>query len=370
MFVGMSRVVAAWILLGALWATQALAQAAPPEAPQSALSWWWEHTTPVPIVFYTPENQVGFGAGVMSTWQMPRAFADRPSNVLVYGIYTTRKQTILGASHELHFADDRLVLWQELRYIDWPDRFYGIGNDTRAKDREDYTDHYWQLESEAQFRTVSRLYVGLRHLLRVSETRDQEADGALSTQSPRGVGRVVWSGTGPLLLWDTRQGLFWPEAGSLLRADVTFYRPWLGADFSAEVMRLDLRHYQPLWWGHVLALRLMSSGVTGDPPFQLLPALGGATLFRGWFLGRLRDRVLLASELEYRVPLSLRWSVVGFGSLGRVAPRVGELSLRGLHGAGGAGVRFAVRPESRANFRLDAAYGDEFYVYFQFREAF
>jgi hypothetical protein len=61
---------------------------------------------------------------------------------------------------------------------------------------------------------------------------------------------------------------------------------------------------------------------------------------------------------------------VGFGSLGRVASRFGKLAPGGLHGAGGAGLRFAVRPENRANFRLDLAYGDEFNVYFQFREAF
>lgn len=354
-----------WLLSGA-----AQAQSSEPAAPASLLARWWQHTTPVPIAFYTPENQVGFGAGVMSTWHMREAPQDRPSNVLLYGIYTTRRQTILGASHELRFGEDRVVVTQDLRYIDWPDRYYGMGNFTRASDREDYTDHYWQLESEALFRPWSRLYVGLRHHLRLSETRDAAEGGALQTLRPRGVGRLWWSGLGPVLLWDSRRGLFWPEGGSLMRADATFYSPSYGADFAATLVRLDLRHYQPLWHRHVLAMRLVASSGSGELPFQLMPALGGAMLFRGWFLGRLRDRVLLASELEYRVPLSMRWSVVGFGSLGRVAPSLGALSLRELRGAGGLGLRFAVRAESRANFRLDAAYGDELYVYFQFREAF
>ncbi len=339
-------------------------------APQSVLAWWWQHSTPVPIVFYTPENQLGAGAGVMTTWHMPRALLDRPSNVVLYGVYTTRKQTIFGASYELRFAEDRYVFTQELRYIDWPDRYYGIGNDTRDADREDFTDHYWQLESEGLYRPWHRLYAGLRHQFRVSEARDLTVDGSLERTRPKGVGRVFWSGVGPVLLWDSRQGLFWPTGGSLLRADATFFRPALGADFSAELLRVDLRHYQTLWWSHVLALRLVSFGATGQLPFQLYPALGGANLFRGWFLGRLRDRVLLASEAEYRVALSTRWSVVAFGSVGRVAASVRELTPDGLKVTGGAGARFAVRPESRANFRLDVAYGDELYVYFQFREAF
>ncbi len=343
--------------------------ASEPES-QSALAWWWQHSTPVPIVFYTPENQLGAGAGVMTTWQMPRAVLDRPSNVIAYGVYTTRKQTIFGASYELRFAEDRYALTQELRYIDWPDRYYGIGNNTREKDRENFTDHYWQLETESLYRPWSRLYVGLRHQLRVSQTLDLTVDGTLDRTKPLGVGRVLWSGVGPVLLWDSRQGLYWPTGGSLLRLDATFFRPAFGADFSAQLLRLDLRHYQPLWWSHVLALRFVSFGATGDLPFQLYPSLGGASLFRGWFLGRLRDRVLIATEAEYRVPLSTRWSVVGFGSVGRVAPRVSELAPSGLKVTGGAGARFAVRPENRANFRLDVAYGDELYFYFQFREAF
>jgi hypothetical protein len=344
------------------------APAAP--APRTFAQRWWDHSTPVPIVFYGPENGLGVGAGVMSTWNLPRAEPERPSSVLLYGIYTTRRQTIFGASHELHFAEDRAVLAQELRYIDWPDRFYGIGNQTSEAQREDYTDHYWQLESELQLRVIQRLYVGLRSLLRVSETEDVTPDGQLATLRLRGVGRAVWSGFGPLLLWDTRQGLFWPERGDLLRADVTFHRPYFGADFAATLYRLDLRHYQPLWLDHVLALRFVAHAVAGDPPFQLLPALGGSQLFRGWFLGRLRDRVLSAAELEYRLPVATRWALVAFGSVGRVAPRVSALFSSGVHGAGGAGVRFAVRPAGRANFRVDVAYGDAFNVYFQFREAF
>lgn len=341
-----------------------------PAPPSSALEWWWAHSTPVPIVFYTPENQVGFGAGVMTTWQMKDAWADRPSNVTAYGIYTTRAQTVIGASYELHFGDDRHVATQDFRFVDWPDRYYGIGNDTREEDREDFTDHYSQLESEYQARVYKRLYVGARHLLRASQTKDIDEDSTLATEQPRGVGHVMWSGLGPLLVWDSRQGLFWPEGGSLMRVDATFYGAALGADFKATLVRIDLRHYQPIWHGHVLALRLVGYGVAGGPPFQLLPALGGSVLFRGWFLGRLRDRVLAATEAEYRIPITRRWSVVGFGSLGRVAERVDALSFKGLHVTGGAGVRFAIRPVNRANFRLDVAYGDELSVYFQFREAF
>src|SRR5262245_45084546 len=114
------------------FAARGAAQEPGPEPePKTPLAWWWKHTTPVPILFYSPENQFGFGAGVMTTWQMPRAFPDRPSSIIGYGIYTTRRQTIAGAAYELRFHEDRHVWLQEFRFIDWPDRFYGFGNDTK-----------------------------------------------------------------------------------------------------------------------------------------------------------------------------------------------------------------------------------------------
>jgi hypothetical protein len=336
---------------------------APSESP------WWRHIKAVPIVLYTPETQFGFGAGGMGTWRLPGAWTDRPSSIVGYGIYTTRKQTVAGAISELHFRDDRWVLTQDVRYVDWPDRFYGIGNDTEVSDRRDYTDRYAHAETELVHRMASRFYAGGRHVVRLSDSHHEQTTGVLSGH-PLGVGRMWWHGIGPVLIWDSRVGVFWPASGSLLRGEAMFFRRWLGSAFSAVVLRADLRHYQPLFRDHVLAMHVVASSVVGDVPLQLLPALGGPSLFRGWYQGRLRDRMLGALELEYRVPLTPRWAVVGFGSIGRVASKLADFTPRELHFAGGAGARFAVEPQGRANIRLDLAYGDTFYVYFQFREAF
>ena len=51
----------------------------------------------------------------LTTWNMPRSYPDRPSNVLVYGIYTTRRQTIVGASYELRSFD---AIYRNARTID------------------------------------------------------------------------------------------------------------------------------------------------------------------------------------------------------------------------------------------------------------
>lgn len=342
----------------------------PDPAPQGALGWWWEHSTAIPVVFYAPENQLGLGAGFLTTFKLKDSDPKRPSSVSLIGVYTTRRQTIVNAGHEWHFAHDRHVLWQEARYIDWPDRFYGFGNDTREADRENYTDNYFQLETEYQARPYHKLYVGARSLVRYSRTLDMQANGRLLAERPLGVGAVLFSGLGGIVLFDDRDALFWPTRGQLLRADATLFAPFLGSDFTGLLVRVDLRRYLTPWLNHVLALRLVNFAAAGDLPFQLLPALGGSLLFRGWFLGRLRDNVMLALEGEYRWPIRERWALVAFGSTGRVAPRYDELAFRGFKATGGGGLRFALRTPERANLRLDIAHGDELSVYFQFKEAF
>ena len=178
------------------------------------------------------------------------------------------------------------------------------------------------------------------------------------------------SGLGPVLAWDSRQGLNWPLGGSYLELKGMFYEPWLQSTVRYQYLSFDARRYQPLWFSHMLALRLAQRSTWGELPFQQLPQLGGANLFRGWFAGQLRDRHLTALEAEYRLPISARWAVVGFGSVGQVGRRVRDYSLSKLRVAGGAGLRFAVDTDSRTNIRVDVAYGESFQFYVSFREAF
>ncbi len=177
-------------------------------------------------------------------------------------------------------------------------------------------------------------------------------------------------GAGPSLAWDTRDSLSWPTQGIFADTKFTFFEPGIGSQVRFQRLAIDLRLFRTLWLDHVLALRFVSQTVWGEVPFQRLPQLGGASLFRGWFGGQLRERMLIAIEAEYRVPLTPRWAVVAFGSIGRVANGIEHFDVRELRGAGGGGVRFSVDKRDRVNVRLDLAYGDSFFPYLQFREAF
>jgi hypothetical protein len=350
-----------------------------PAAPTRRL---WDIVKVLPIFFYSPETSFGFGAGMLFQFRLPGAIAEgRPSSVTLGGVYTLEKQTLAQLTPELRFGDDDYVLKLDALGAEYPNRFYGIGNAPRADVYDKYTDCYMRGELDFRVRPFSRqsvlasLYIGGHFSAawsNVRDTRPQDDAHASTFESIDNPGErpLFAAGFGPSLAWDSREGLNWPRGGSFVELKATAFGPWLGSDVRYQRLQLDARRYQPLWFSHVLAMRLVAQSAWGDVPFQRLPQLGGAGMFRGWFAGQLRGPRLFAIELEYRLPIRERWALVAFGSAGRVGEQLRSFSLKGFHVAGGGGLRVSVDRRDRVNIRLDLAYGDAFYPYLQFREAF
>ena len=85
----------------------------------------------LPYAFYTPET--GFALGVGSIYSFRAAGStpeDRPSNAKCSATYTQEKQTILAVVPELYFGDEDYYLNGFYAYYKYPDKFWGIGNDT------------------------------------------------------------------------------------------------------------------------------------------------------------------------------------------------------------------------------------------------
>jgi outer membrane translocation and assembly module TamA len=108
---------------------------------------------------------------------------------------------------------------------------------------------------------------------------------------------------------------------------------------------------------HVLALRALGNGIGGDPPFDILPQLGGDALLRGYYQGRFRDRDLLAFQAEYRAPVWWKLGAVAFASAGQVAPDLGGLRVDAFHPAAGFGFRFLIQEAEGVRIRADFAWG-------------
>lgn len=89
---------------------------------------------------------------------------------------------------------------------------------------------------------------------------------------------------------------------------------------------------------------------------------------RGYYPGRYRDKLYMATQLEYRwlpFPFSKRFGAAVFASVGTVAPAARDIQLGNLLPAGGAGVRYLLFKKKDVFLRADVGFTREgmgFYI--------
>jgi len=109
----------------------------------------------------------------------------------------------------------------------------------------------------------------------------------------------------------------------------------------------------------------------GEAPFQIMSFLGGMNFMRGYYMGRFRDNNAIILQGEYRMPVWWRFGAVAFASAGDVAYKIDQFKLSDFKVTFGVGIRFAIDPKERINFRLDFAWADDSSgIYFTVVEAF
>lgn len=316
---------------------------------------------PIPVLFYQPETGLGFGASAVYLFPLGRAEQTEtrafPSAVSAIAIYTTKRQIITALSTELYPASGRYRFIGELSYSKFPTKLWGIGNRTPESLEEDYTPITFNVMLEGQRRLTRGWYAGVTGQVAYRELKEVEEGGLIESGSLPGSEDGWLSGAGLLLIRDTRESTWYPRSSSFHQLRAMLYDGALGSDFDYLSLTVDLRKYTSVFREHVLALRALGTGTTGDPPFDLLPQLGGDALLRGYYQGRFRDKNLLALQAEYRAPVWWKLGAVAFASTGQVAAKPGELRLDSFHTAAGFGVRFVVQDEEGVQLRADFAWG-------------
>lgn len=316
----------------------------------------------LPAVFYTPETRLGGGAALLHA--LRTSAHGRPIASAASVMYTQNGQVLAGLSTDAWLDDSRHHVAASVGYSRFPTIFYGIGNATSVTDSETYTPRTFAMDAAVERRIAPGIYVGLTGDVGDTHLVEVEPGRALASGTIRGSsgGRAV--GMGVSLTYDTRDNILAAESGGYARVAVRGYGAMLGSDYGFTSTRVDLRRYRA-FAHHVFAVQASWSGVAGDVPFDRIPKLGGQNLLRGYFEGRFRDRHYAAAQAEYRTPSWHRLGLASFAGAGEVAPSVGKLTLRGIHAAGGAGLRVMLSRQERLALRLDYGAGHRssgFYV--------
>jgi len=323
---------------------------------------------PLPLVYYTPETRLAYGAAAVATIRFRRdaGFAAARPSQLTFGVaYTQNRQLLLYLPFQLFYDHNTYYAYGEAGYYRYNYYFYGLGR--QDVPRELYGVNFPRVRLSAFRRIVpglprGALYAGLRYQYEDYDVTSVAENGLLASGTvPGGRGsRLTGGGLG--LFYDSRDHVFYPTKGIVADVAGLYRNRAVGAGPTGETTRFDrysadVASYHALGKHAVLAANYWLSLTTGTAPFNALSLLGGTRRMRGYYEGRYRDQNAALLQTELRFDVYKRLGGVLFGSVGALGNEATLLRLRQPKGAYGAGLRFTVNRRDHINLRLDYGLG-------------
>lgn len=327
-----------------------------------------------PLVALSTETSWVFGAGGAYIFKTSKKDSTlRTSTVPILMLYTLKEQILVGIGANIFLPKEKYIIRLENTYSKFPDKFWGIGNNTPASAEEPYTFNQFYVYPAISRKVRRNLFVGLGVEYQSVFRIKYDSGGNFEKDRVLGIyNETSYSvfGLSALVTYDSRNHAYTPNRGSLFRVRFTGFRKDLGSDFDFRSADVDIRKFIQLKPQNILALQYYGLFTFGDVPYRNLAALGGSQLMRGYYAGRYRDKMIMATQAEYRFPVVWRFGAVAFASAGQVADNFGQFNFSRMHYAAGAGVRFSILPSENFNLRVDAAWGDRLNVYVLLTESF
>jgi len=328
---------------------------------------------PVPIISYSQEAGNIIGLAKFNAFALSKKDTiSQPSKISESVSFSTKGRVNVNVANDLIFNENNYFVLSKFRYAKQPEYLFGIGNDVSIDDIEEVTNEHIGFEINALRRVYKNLYVGIG--LELDDYLDikTEPDSFLVENMVSGLNGGTNFGLGVSVIWDNRDNRYNAHSGSFLKTSFMTYQKSLGSAYQFNRFELDARKYFNPWLKHVVAMQATTTSLDGDIPYYDLALLGGQNKMRGYYQGALRDKVLVDTQVEYRMPVWKILGLVGWVGTGRVAESYKALDLNDFWISYGGGLRIKVDSENDINIRIDAGFGNNGIngVYFNFSEAF
>lgn len=315
-----------------------------------------------PTIAYSPETSWELGVSSLYIYSANQDLKNRLSEVKAFTFYTLENQYGIWLDHALYSDQNTWFFYGKARYQSFPLLYYGIGSDSPAEHTARIDGQYTLLKERFLREVVPSLYVGLElDYQRLAGVAYR--DTVIGTQLPEvGANGSTNIGFGLGILYDNIHNALNPREGLYSEWAFLNYRPGFGSDYAMTSYIIDNRIYHPLQENTVLAAQLFGQFTTGDAPFNMLALMGGESLMRGYYLGRYRDKNLVAGQIEYRIlPFkgSKKWGASAFLATGQVFSDESPFEFTKFLPTAGAGVRYLIFPEKDIYTRIDIAFTQE-----------
>jgi hypothetical protein len=320
------------------------------------------HRGVLPVPTLITEPAVGYGLGIgLLYFTLPKKSADTPEdsnappNITGVGAFATGTHSWGAAFMHFHTWDD-----DHIRYLGVIGKvglhlnYYGVANTPHAYELQGL-----MLVQQVLFRIGnSHWYVGPRYTFFDSSTR-------FGPVIPEGIHRFekdqrVAKG-GVVVDYDTRDNMFYPSSGTYAEFEADLARGGLGS--SANFQAQTARGYQwiPLSKRWVLGLRADTGFSQGNIPFFAQPYVS----LRGVSDAKFQDSNQLTAEAEIRWNVTPRWSVLGFGGVGKAYGHLHTFNDAPTAFGFGTGFRYLIARKLGVTMGIDVAHGpgqNAFYV--------
>ena len=327
-----------------------------------------------PTIAYAPETSWELGVSSLYVYSANRDLGNRLSEIKAFTFYTLENQYGFWLDHALYTDENKWFFYGRARYQSFPLFYYGIGRETPSEHIALIDGEYTLFRERLLRETLPSLYFGLeldyQGLNRVNYI-DTEPDFELPKVGAMGSNNL---GIGLGLLYNNIHNAMNPREGLYSEWAFMNYNAAAGSNFNMTTYVIDNRIYRPVKENTVFAAQLYGQFTSGDPPFNMLSLMGGESLMRGYYLGRYRDKNLVAGQVEYRIlpfAFSERWGASVFLATGQVYGDDYGFNWDLFLPTGGAGIRYLIFPEKDIYTRIDVSFTEEGRgVYFFIGEAF
>lgn len=325
-----------------------------------------------PTIAYAPETKLELGVSSLYVFHSGRDTTARLSEISHFAFITQEKQKGLWLDHAFYGAGNAWLGMGKIRIMDYPLHYYGLGSEPPHEPiaivsgqcisiRERWMkqirkDHYFGLEFDYQ--SMGNVAFDLQ-------------SHVIDFIPPLGANGSRNMGVGLGWVYDSRPNVLNARQGHLLELAFLHYGAFLGSQHPMNTVFVDARHFAPLGSNKVLALHGIGQFSAGNVPFNQMSLLGGESIMRGHYLGRLRSEQMLAVQAELRaLPFSWSRRLGGavFASLGSVS---NQWPFAAWSASAGAGLRYLLFPEKDVYTRIDLGFHSGGYgLYFYIGEAF
>ena len=319
----------------------------------------------MPVVGYSLQSGLT-GAIVSNTSFYTDKSRNKFSNLLINGYYSEFHQYWFTANSNVFFEKQKIHLFGDARYYNFPTKTFGIGTNSSLSDGLDIKYSYLRFYQIVFKEIKPDIFAGIgynldRHWnIKIDSIAGKTLEDFKQYQKNN---QSTTSGISFNLLFDNRKNAVNPTAGSYAFLQYRTNFDFLGSDSDWQSLMIDLRHYIsfPATSRNILAFwNYYNFTLSGIPPYLDTPSVGWdyySNTGRGYVPGRYTGRNFAYLESEYRFPLTRNGLFGGvlFGNVESIFQNWSD--KHAIVPGGGLGLRIKINKYSNTNIVIDYGFG-------------